>query len=442
MVSSSSPQLSKSEREHDNSPSFFVLMGMNYHGATVAVRERLVIPETCLFHALAALKRLPHVKEAAVLSTCNRTEVYAVVSNIQGGLKDLESFYEQVQSVHGHEVLKPNFKLLQDDVALHLLRVASGLDSMVIGEGQIMAQVKAAHRAALEAATAGPLLDGLFKHALRCGKRVRTETSMAKRAVSVSSAAVEFANKFLEGRANKTVLLIGAGKMAQISAKQFLGSKTGKHSIIMINRSSERLTQFAESKLPGMQKLNIEFSFEERHQLAANADVVIVSTSAPQYVLQADLLQQFAGEKETLIIDLSLPRNVDPAIAALPNVRLFDLDHLNALVNHNIAERESLIADAEQVIFEMLDEFQSWQRTLSTRSTIVDLRNKLDSIRKEQVCKSAIRSEEVNQSLDQFSAQLLNRILHEPMVQLKTAAAKCLNSTHEEAIRTLFRLSS
>jgi glutamyl-tRNA reductase len=123
-------------------------------------------------------------------------------------------------------------------------------------------------------------------------------------------------------------------------------------------------------------------------------------------------------------------------------VKLFDLDHLNALVNHNIAEREALIADAEQVVFEILDEFQAWKRALSTRSTIVGLRNKLDSIRKEQVCKSAFRSHEVNQSLDQFSAQLLNRILHEPTVQLKAVAAKSINNGHEEAIRRLFRLPS
>ncbi|MBX9686108.1 MAG: glutamyl-tRNA reductase, partial [Candidatus Obscuribacterales bacterium] len=218
-----------------------ILIGFNYHGSPIKIRERVAIPESCRCHALAALKQYPHILESALLSTCNRTEVYAVVSEIASGINELEDFFRQTQAIQGHEILKPNFKLLNEDVAVHLFRVAAGLDSMILGEGQIMSQVKAAHRSSLEAGTAGQLLDQLFKLALRCGKRVRTETNMARRAVSVSSAAVELAEQIFEGQKKKSILFIGAGKMARISAKLLLCDKSKNHSICMVNRSPERL---------------------------------------------------------------------------------------------------------------------------------------------------------------------------------------------------------
>ncbi|HEY9715384.1 MAG TPA: glutamyl-tRNA reductase, partial [Chroococcales cyanobacterium] len=159
-----------------------VVCGLNYHSSPIAIRERFTIPDFCLGHALKALSHLPHVKEAAVLSTCNRTEVYAVVSNVEAGFREIDAFFASVQAVGDHGALKPNFRLLREDVAVHLFRVAAGLDSLVLGEGQIMAQVKNAHQKALEAGTAGPVLDCLFKMALGCGKRVRSETSMGRRA--------------------------------------------------------------------------------------------------------------------------------------------------------------------------------------------------------------------------------------------------------------------
>src|ERR1700733_6139417 len=193
-----------------------IVYGLNYHCCPVAIRERFTIPESCLEHALAGLKRAPHIVEAVVLSTCNRTEVYAVVSDTVAGFKELESFFQSARQIADHQALQANFKLLRGDAALHLMRVASGLDSMVLGEGQIMSQVKAAHQAALRAGTAGTILDGLFKAALNCGKKVRSQTSLGKRAVSISSAAVELTRKLLGDLNNKNIAVIGAGRMGQI----------------------------------------------------------------------------------------------------------------------------------------------------------------------------------------------------------------------------------
>jgi glutamyl-tRNA reductase len=230
-----------------------VVCGLNYHSTPLAIRERFTNPETCLAHALQALARMPHIKEAVVLSTCNRTEVYAAVTDVRAGLQEIETFFLSTQTIADHEALKPNFKLLREDAALHLFRVASGLDSMVLGEGQIMSQVKAAHQAALEAGTAGPLLDQVFKLALTCGKRVRSETSMGKRAVSISSAAIELARNTAGPLKERTVLVIGAGRMAQICVKHLL-NESGNGKIVLINRSKERVDNFLQNNLQNKER--------------------------------------------------------------------------------------------------------------------------------------------------------------------------------------------
>jgi len=272
--------------------SHLVVCGLNYHSTPLAIRERFTIPESCLSHALKALAGMPHVQEAVVLSTCNRTEVYAVVSSVQAGLQEIESFFLSAQRIADHGSLRPNFKLLRDDVALHLFRVAAGLDSMVLGEGQIMSQVKAAHQAALEAVTAGTVLDQLFKMALTCGKRVRSETSMARRAVSVSSAAVELGRNILGSLKDKTTLVVGAGRMAQVCVKHLL-NEAGSGKVIVVNRSPERVQSFLRNNLPNRERISAGCSFADRFQLAGAADLVIVSTSAPDYVLTAEELRKY-----------------------------------------------------------------------------------------------------------------------------------------------------
>ncbi len=433
------------KRSSSNDAAHLVVLGINYHSSPIAIRERFIIPAYCMAHALHALARLPHVKEAAVLSTCNRTEVYAVVTDVHAGLAEIESFFLSTQTIADHGALKPNFKLLRDDVALHLFRVASGLDSMVLGEGQIMSQVKAALRSAQEANTAGPVLENIFKLALNCGKRVRTETSMARRAVSVSSAAVELAREKLGSLKDRSVLIIGAGKMAKICAKHVL-SEGGSGAVVMINRTRERVSQFAEGKLPHLSKFKVGFEFEDRFELAANADLVIVSTSAPEFLLT---LEQFRASrvnvsKQTCIIDISAPRNVDPAVSELENVRLFDSDHLCEIVNKNLAEREALVSEAELLVFATLGEFHAWQRSLFVVPTITGLRRKIESIRDEQMRKTSKANVTTGDTdsvqAEQISRAIVNQILHHPTVQLKATNDYQMLRRQAEALQTLFDL--
>ncbi len=415
-----------------------VLCGLNYHFAPIAVRERFTIPESCLQHALQGLKRLPHIEEAVVLSTCNRTEVYAVVSEVKTGLQQLESFFTSVQGVADHNALKPNFKLLHEDVALHLLRVASGLDSMVLGEGQIMYQVKAAHQAALAANTIGATLDALFKFALGCGKRVRSETSMGQRAVSISSAAVELARELLGNSNNKKTLVLGAGKMGQICLKLLLNDQS-INEVTVANRSAEKVQGFLNNNIRNLDRLKVVSDFNERYDFAAQADLIIVASSAPNFVLVADQLEKARARfqsKPLYIIDIAVPRNVDPEIGKMSDVSLYNSDDLSAIVNHNLAEREALVSEAEAIVFAILKDFKNWQRNLLVVPTINDLREKIEAIRLQQIEKSNALTPE----LEEISRAMINQILHQPMTQLKAASNHAILKQQAEALRVLFDL--
>ena len=423
-----------------------VLCGINYHFVPVAIRERFTIPESCLTHALEALKRLPHIKEAAILSTCNRTEVYAVVTDVQAGWDEIESFFTSAQAVAEHGALKPNFRLLREDVALHLLRVAAGLDSMVLGEGQILHQVKAAHQAALTASSTGPMLDSLFKFALGCGKRVRSETAMGRRAVSISSAAVELGKELLGSLSEKTALVIGAGKMGQICLKLLLSdSKSG--SVCVANRSWERVQGFLSNNIRNLDRLKTIQDFEERHAAAAAADLVIVSSSAPSFVLTCEQLATVRqnASRPLYVIDIAVPRNVDPDIGNLSGVRLFNSDDLSEIVNRNLAEREALVSEAEKIVFEVLRDFQDWQRNLLVVPTITILREKIEAIRLEQMEKTCAGAQPLTgptlkQELEEISRAIVNQILHHPTKQLKATSDYEILRQQAEALRVMFDL--
>ncbi len=440
-----------------------VVYGLNYHSCPVAIRERFTIPESCLEHALHALKQLPHVSEAAVLSTCNRTEVYALVSDIASGFKELESFFKATRQVADHQALKADFKLVRDDVALHLFRVASGLDSMVLGEGQIMSQVKAAHQAALKAGSAGPTIDALFKSALNCGKKVRTETGLSRRAVSISSAAVELAKQLLGGLESRRLLVVGAGRMGQICVKLLL-AENDSCNVYVTNRNSNKIKALQASNMRNLNRLHI-IDFEERHKIAARCDAVIVATSAKQFVLTEQGIlnakQEPSDEQSdtvTHIVDMSVPRNVDPQLSQLHNISVYNFDNLAQIVKENLAQREALTKDAEIIIFASLKEFDRWQKTLFVAPVIAEWRGKVESIRQsylrhrigasfcndlsQRTVKKLNREQErTSKQLDKVSRVIVNQILHKPTTRLKATSDYRSLQQQIEALQSLFDLS-
>lgn len=421
-----------------------IVSGINFHSTPIAIRERFSIPASCLQYALQSLSGLPHVQESMVLSTCNRTEVYAVVTDVQAGLREIDSFFASTQAIAGHEALRPDFKLLHEDTALHLFRVASGMDSMILAEGQIMSQVKAAYQAAQDAGTTGIFLDQLCKLALNCGKRVRSETSIGRRAVSISTAALELARSIIGPLKDRQVVVIGAGRMAQICVKHLL-NEAGNGQVILINRSQDRVERFLKNEFPNRGRLQTGFDFADRYKLAGSADLVIVSTTSPEYIVLKQELATCKTSDDVCIIDISVPRNVEPSVSEVRGVKLFSVDDLALIVDRNLAERESMVGEAEKIVMESLEEFQSWQRSLFVVPTIVDLREKIESIRIEQVEKgqtacSAIGPELTCKYLEEISRAIVNQILHHPTVQLKATRDYENLSRQAEALRTLFNL--
>ena len=433
--------------------SHLVVCGLNYHSTPIAIRERFVIPESCIAHALEALTRFPNLKEAAILSTCNRTEVYAVVDDIKAGLREIEAFFKSAQSIEDHSALSPNFRLLREDVALHLMRVASGLDSLILGEGQIMYQVKAAHQAALTAKTAGPILDHLFKLALQAGKRVRSETTLGRRSVSISSAAVEMAREHFGSLKDKTVTVVGAGKMSQICLK-YLSSTKSEARVHWLNRSKESIENFLSCKEKPCERVDTSHSFEDRHKIAACSDLVIVATASPDFLFtKADLetarKTEADAKSNSLIIDISVPRNVEPAAGELTGISLKHSDDLKEIVSKNLKERESLVDEAEKILYETLEEFHAWHRSRLVVPTIAGLREKIEAIRIEQMSKSiltagkggcAMHQETAGMDMEGISRAIVNQILHHPTVQLKATQDYEVLKQQAEALRTLFNL--
>ena len=380
------------------------------------------------------------------MSTCNRTEVYAVVDDVAAGMREIQTFFQSVQAVSDHGVLKPNFRLLRDDVVLHLLRVASGLDSMVLGEGQIMSQVKAAHQTAVEKRSTGPVLDMILSFALTCGKRVRSETSMGRRAVSVSSAAVELARETLGSLRDKKATVIGLGKMGQICAKHLL-SESGQGPVVLLNRSGARVEAFLQNKLNNRERIKAGFEFEERTALAAQSDLVIVATAASNFVLTREALSKHrhGQSHKQVIIDISVPRAVDPSIATIEGVELYVADDLSKIVCRNLAQREALVNEAETIVFEELESFHNWERSQLVVPTIAELREKIEGIRQEQMAKNSSATGmdsdfSGKNDMESISRAIVNQILHHPTVHLKATKDYEILRQQAESLRKLFIL--
>ncbi len=420
--------------------SHLVVCGLNYSSSPLTIREKFAIPESCVKHALRMLSEYPEIEESVLLSTCNRTEVYAVVTDVEAGLKRLDEFFKHVRQIADHESLKPNFRLLRDDVCLHLFRVASGLNSMVFGEAQIISQIKKAHEAASQTGNSGVVLNRLFQLALETGKRVRMETSIGRRAMSISSVAVELAKKQINLNANFEVTVIGAGTMAQECIWHLQKVKQAEP-LFVSNRSAERLREL--DKQYG-DRVKTDSNFAAIANRVARSRLILVATSAPQYVLRYEellaALEKSGARRDLLIVDLSVPRNVDPRIATIPGVTLKHAEDLSYILSRNKEERQALSGEAETIVFEMLEKFQIWQNTRAVVPTIVKMRQRLESIRQHHLDK---KNDSVGGADDEeISRIVVNQILHGPTVGLKSTKNRRLQQRRAELLEELFELNS
>ncbi len=416
-----------------------IVIGLNHKTAPIEIRERLAFQEDKMEAALSQAKSLSSVKEGMILSTCNRVEVYAAARETDKGILDLKKFLAQFHGLPLNEFEKSLYFLIGEEAVKHIFRVASSLDSMVVGEPQILGQIKSAYNVAAESKASGLILHRLLHRAFHVAKRVRTETKIGNSAVSVSYVAVELAKKIFGGLEEKTVLLIGAGEMCELAARHLVTG--GVTQVLVTNRTYERAVGLA-NEFKGEPIL-----FTEILQGLRRVDIVISATGSPQYLLTHDQMARVIKDrkqKPIFFIDIADPRDIDPNINRIENVYLYNIDDLQNVANENIKDREKEAQRAELIVQEEVVKFVNWYRTLEVTPTIIALRKKFEDIRKKELGKTFSLhpdlSDEERRSLDALTSAIINKILHNPLTLLKQTNEEAMADLYLDALQTLFGL--
>ena len=392
--------------------------GLNHSTADVEVREKVAFNGSRLEEGLRRFRELPEIEEAMILSTCNRVELYAHVKDTLKASESIKTFLSEFHNVNRASLDKALYIYDGINAIRHIFRVASSLDSMVIGEPQILGQLKEAFETALEKKTTGILLNRLMKKAISVAKRVRSETRIAENAVSISFAAVELAKKIFADLSGKVFMLLGAGEMAELAARHIMTN--GVKEVIVANRSYERACDLSKEFNGRPVRLD-DFLREMVH-----ADIVICSTGAPHYILLRDQMQKVMKERKqrpVFLIDISVPRNIDPKINDLDNVYLYNIDDLQGIVDANMFERKKEAEKAEKIIEEEIEPFLKWLSSLDSVPTIVALREKAEEIRKEEFEKLMNRFPEMEdkqkKAIEYMASAIINKLIHPPTKALK-----------------------
>jgi len=416
-----------------------LLVGLNHRTAPVDVRERLSMTEAQLPPRLADLKGIGGVDGAALLSTCNRVEAIVSASN-EDVIDSIVTWLSERSSAQRAELERHLYVLRYEDVIKHLFRVASGLDSMVVGEPQIGGQVRAAFMAAQKCGSLDTLLERLFEETMRVAKRVRTDTGIGEHAVSVPYAAVELARKIFGDLRGLQALLLGAGEVGELTAEHLNGF--GLKQIFVANRSHERAQQLA-SRFNGQ-----AVYFEGIDPYLATCDIVIASTAAPHYVIEPAHVERALGARKMrtlFLIDLSVPRNIHPDVAKVDGAYLYNIDDLQQVADSNRAQRRDKAEQAEGIVAREVENFRKRLVAQDAVPTIVELHERLESIRTAELEKCLRKlgpiSADQRESIEMLTTQMVNKILHYPILKLKDSAAE----PHEreslrETIRKIFGL--
>src|SRR6267142_2646682 len=390
-----------------------VLVGVNHKTAPVEVRELLAFSEKASTEGLRGLVDGEIIREGLIVSTCNRVEVLTATTTEQLhlGTQRITEFLDSARSLPAGFITKHLYSHTDDQAVRHLFRVASSLDSMVLGEPQVLGQVRREYSFAVEAGTEGRVLNQHVHHTFRVAKRIRTETGIAANAVSISYMAVELGKKIFNSLKGHTVMLIGAGEMAELSARHLVNA--GASRVLIANRTEEAARRLA-NEFGGE-----VIPFEQLAEFLPEADVVICSTGSPEYVVTEPLTRQVRERRRnrpTCFIDISVPRNIDPAVGKLPNVFVFDIDDLESVISSNIREREREAERAELIVESEIMQFQQTLRVLDIGPTIGALRNKLQDIAKGELARQRNRlgplTAEQEAAIQALLVSTVNKISH------------------------------
>lgn len=413
----------------------FRLIGVNHVSAPLEVRERLAVSEAQLADAVRSLVQQPGVEEGMVLSTCNRVEV--LTSTRQGA--DLRGFLRSYFGLNADTLDSHLYEFEQRAAVRHVFRVASSLDSMVVGEPQILGQVKEAYAVARSLGAINSSLEALLSRAFAVAKRVRTETAIGSSSVSVASIAVELAEKIFGALEGKTVYLVGAGKMAELAARHLMARGAAK--LLVSNRTYERAVELAES-FDGK-----AVAFDQLHRTAEQADIIVTSTGASEPVFRkehAEALRSRRRNRPVFFIDIAVPRNVDPRVNQLDGLFVYNVDDLQSLAASNAAERIKEAERAEKIIELEVDRFASRMKSLEVVPTILSLQEYCETIRQAEIDRIRGRlgaiSPEQEAAIEGMTRAIINKLLHTPITTLKSSAAEPEAATIHEMIRRIFNL--
>jgi len=413
-------------------------LGISHHTAPVEIRERLNASSAALQNELNHVSQRADqsLKEFVILSTCNRLEVYALAP--MESVPVLVKIIAETSGLPLVEVTTYLYQHSEREAILHLCRVAGGLDSMILGEPQILGQVTEAYEAALQHG-AGPILSALFRAAIHAGKRARLETAIGRNPSTVSSVAVKLAEKSVGDLTSAHVLIVGAGEMAELAVEALRSRGTSE--ITVLNRTPDRAAQLAQRW--GGRAL----TFEQTTSALAAADIVITSTDAPHVLITPDVTQTALAqrpERPLVFIDIAVPRDVDPDVGRLPNVSYYDIDDLETHLNGAVAQREREIPKVEAIVAEETEKFRDWLREREVMPVIADLRRLADTIRRAEVEKTLQHlpqlSEAEQRQVEALAEALVNKLLHAPTQRLKAEAENGHAAEYAAAVRHLFGL--
>ena len=416
-----------------------VLVGLSHHTAPVEVRERVAFGNSRLESALRGLIALPSIDEGVIVSTCNRVEVLACGRSAEEIATTLPSFLAAEHGMAADMLAGRLYTYRGREAVRHLFRVASSLDSMVVGEPQILGQLKDQYTTAAALGASGRILHRCFHKSFSVAKRVRSETGIAARAVSVGSAAVELAKGIFDRFQDKTALLVGAGAMGELTARQLLGQGTG--TLMVANRTFDRATEVAR-ELEG-----IAVPFDKLHRTLAMADLVIGAAGGDAFLLSFADLQETMRERRgrpMLLIDLAVPRTFEPAINELDGVYLYDIDDLEGVIADNKGARANEAVVAERIVEGEVDTFCRWLDGLDVVPTVVELREKLERVRESELARylaaaGATLDVRQREGVERLTRAIVNKILHAPLSELKRRGATSV-VVYIEAARALFQL--
>ena len=410
-----------------------IVLGVSHHGAPLEVREQLAFRTSEVFDALERLRREAGAREGVLLSTCNRTELYLV----EGETESAGAAWSLLSERLGRDASGYGYVRRDREAVAHLFRVASGMDSMVVGEAQIHGQVRDAWETSRPAS--GAVLNRLFQTALLVGGRVRSETTLGHGALSVSSAAVQLSKKIFGALSGRRAMVLGAGEMAELALASL--QQEGVRAAVVANRTFERAVELA------AQYGASAVRYDDAWAALADVDLLLCSTAAPRPVVSAERVREAVmrrGDRPLCILDIAMPRDVDPSVAELDNVFLYDLDDLHAVVSSNLARRTDQLPAAEAVVTEEVEKYWQWLAGLAAVPVLTRFREEMNRVRERELAIALKRLPDLTpaqrDAVERLSQSLMNKFMHEPSVRLRAAAANGRGLGVVDAARYLFAI--